>query len=121
KSPARTRPRPPHRSASKRSPHKRQSLPRPPRRGTAMNSNHLSLRSSFRSRCFAYRPRGFHPAGGVVVNSRLLSFDPASTVNFNPEVSFVRYQSGVIGLPAGGGPPVDVWLTVGASFEITVT
>jgi hypothetical protein len=55
-----------------------------------------------------YRPRGFQPAGGCVVSSKLISLWPDSTVYLSPEVSFVRYQSGVIGLPGGGGPPVAV-------------
>jgi hypothetical protein len=48
-------------------------------------------------------------------------FDPGVTVNFNPDVSFVRYQAGVMALPGGGGPPVDDTWETGASEAITVT
>jgi hypothetical protein len=52
-----------------------------------------------------YVPRAFNPTGGCDVSSKLISFLPGFTLNLSPEVSFIRYQAGVIDLPGGGGPP----------------
>jgi hypothetical protein len=88
----------------------------------------VAIRSLFRLSCkfviereSAYRrPRGFQPAGGCDDSSKLISFEPGCTVNKSPEVSFERYQAGVIGLPGGGGPPFCERATE-SSLAVTVT
>ena len=75
-------------------------------RSLAKLSAYPNMLSSQLFRVRLYRCRaGFQPAGGCDFSSKLISLCPDSTVNFSPDVSFERYQSGVIDLPGGGGPP----------------
>src|SRR5262249_6321404 len=67
------------------------------------------------------RPPAFHPGGGCDFNSKLISFLPRCTEYFRPDVSLVRYQTGVMSFPGGGGPPLAELFSADGSFAATVT